>query len=233
MAAALVIAFLSIVMIVLNCLMATFTALVVAMPYVTGFVGTLFLTLAYPPLTELIPGHPKLSVFSVAVLVELVIFLLLRHEQTSRPTIIFTSSLLINFVVLLIFSGDIVIDSWQLGIFVTIVYLVGTVFFMRTNLNSQETERYERRNIILSIFAGILYAMSVGISLLIILSGIWDSYVEYLGNEEFCERYDTISLYVMIAAMVITFIVSVIKNLIEQHYVTVDFIPVEDLDEIQ
>lgn len=220
-------------MIVLNCIMATFTVLVVAMPYVTGFVGTLFLTLAYPPLTELIPGHPKLSVFSVIVLVELVIFLLLRFEQTSKPTIIFTSSLLINFVVLIILSGDMVIDSWQLGIFVTIVYFVGTTVLMMTNLGSQETERYERRNIILSIFAGILYAMSVGISLLIVLGGIWDSYVEYLGNEEFCERYDTISLYVMIAAMVITFIVSVIKNLIEQHYVTVDFIPVEDLDEIQ
>lgn len=232
MASALIMVILLIVMIVLNCLIATFATLVVAMPYVTGFVGTLFLTLAYPPLTELIPGHPKLSVFSVAVLVEIVIYLLLRYEQTSKPTIIFTSSLLINFVALLVLSG-MVIDSYQLGIFVTIVYLVGTIFFMRTNLNSQETERRTRRNIILSIFAGILYAMSVGITLFMMLGGIWQRYIKYLGDEELYDRFDKISIVVIIAAMVITFIASIIKNYVQQHYVTVDFIPVDDLDEIQ
>lgn len=232
MASALIMVILLIVMIVLNCLIATFATLVVAMPYVTGFVGTLFLTLAYPPLTELIPGHPKLSVFSVAVLVEIVIYLLLRYEQTSKPTIIFTSSLLINFVALLVLSG-MVIDSYQLGIFVTIVYLVGTIFFMRTNLNSQETERRTRRNIILSIFAGILYAMSVGVTLFMLLGGIWIRYIKYLGDEELYDRFDKISIIAIIAAMIITCIASIVKNLIEEHYVTIDFIQVDDLDEIQ
>ena len=230
--AALIPVFLIILMIVLHLLMATFKMLVAAMPYVTGFVGTLIFTLIYPSIKELIPGHPKLSVFSVAVLVELVIFLLLSFEQTSRPTIIFTSSLFINCAVLIIFCC-ITIDSWQLGIFCTIVYLVGTAVLLMTNLDSQETTRYTKRNIILSIFAGLLYAMSVGITFLVLLGFIWEPYIKTLGNDVFYERYDTISLYVMIAAMVITFIVSVIKNLIEQHYVTVDFIPVEDLDEIQ
>ena len=186
------------------------------MPYVTGAVGSLILSVVYPPIKELIPGHPNLSVISLIAIIELLIFIFISIEQTNTATVVLTSSVMINLIVLVAIS-DIKIDSVNFGIFTSVVYLIFMVFLLITNYGINGKNRRFSRNILWSIVSSAMYAASVGMDLLILLGLIWASYIEYIGNESLSKTYNDVSLIASLIIMALVFVICLLRDIIEKH----------------
>lgn len=199
-------------------LITTFSLCCFLMPYVSGTIGSLVLSAVCPDIKNLIPGHPNLSIISVIVIVNLLIFILIRIEQTNTATIVLTSSAMINLIVLVAIS-DIKIDSVNFGIFTSVVYIAFMVFFLMTNYGKNLKSRYCSRNILWSIISSLMYTASVGMDLLILLGLIWSSYIEYIGNEGLLKSYNNVSLIASLIIMALVFIMCLMRDMIERRNV--------------
>ena len=60
-----------------------------------------------------------------------------------------------------------------------------------------------------------MYAVSLGFTLLVILSTIWGKYVKLHFSEGFYTSYDKVGMVVVIIAMVMTAIVCVVRDRLE------------------
>ena len=60
-----------------------------------------------------------------------------------------------------------------------------------------------------------MYAVSLGFTLLVILSTIWGKYVKLHFSEGFYTSYDNVGMVVVIIAMVMTAIVCVVRDRLE------------------
>ena len=93
--------------------------------------------------------------------------------------------------------------TWQKALFVTIIYLIIMGIIVASNLDSLGIECDGDRNLLASIIVSIMYAVSLGFTLLVILSTIWGKYVKLHFSEGFYTSYDKVGIVIVIVAIII------------------------------
>lgn len=183
-----------------------------AMPFFTGLIGSFILQFQFPGLKEIIPGESRASTIALIAIVELVILVLTVNEQTGGPMVKFSCIMFVGLIMALIHNSY-ECASWQKALFVTIVYLVIMGIIVASNLDSFGIECDGDRNLLASIVVSLMYAASLGFTLLIILSTIWGKYVKLHFSESFYTSYDKVGT--VIVAMVVTVIGNLVRDRLE------------------
>lgn len=185
-----------------------------AMPFFTGLIGSFILQFQFPGLKEIIPGESRASTIALIAIVELVILVLTVNEQTGGPMVKFSCIMFVGLIMALIHNSY-ECASWQKALFVTIVYLVIMGIIVASNLDSFGIECDGDRNLLASIVVSLMYAASLGFTLLIILSTIWGKYVKLHFSESFYTSYDKVGMVIVIVAMVVTVIGNLVRDRLE------------------
>ena len=168
----------------------------------------------YPALKDIIPGEARASTIALIGIVELIIFVLTVNEQTGGPMVKFSCAMFVGLIMALIHNSY-ECATWQKALFVTIIYLIIMGIIVASNLDSFGIECAGDRNLLASIIVSIMYAVSLGFTLLVILSTIWGKYVKLHFSEGFYTSYDKVGMVVVIIAMVMTAIVCVVRDRLE------------------
>jgi len=200
---------------------AIFKLLIFFMPYVTGALAVVALWFTFPGLANIIPGEGKMSFITLLAVIELIVLILCKWQDTSGPTVLFTSSLFVDFCAMVVLDG-MENPSWQKSLFHTAIYFIAMAWFVTTNHQSVGTERVGARNRFASVLVAFMYAASIGAMLLIVLGCNWSEYVKSITTEETYKIYDIGGLIFIIAAMIITFIVSIIRDFSYSNEVSIE-----------
>ena len=188
-----------------------FDAVMTKLPYVSGLLGVVFLVFAFPGLKDLIPGESKTSIIAVILIIEAIIFALVKNKQTSGPMVAFSSMFFIGLAMMVI-NSSIEYPSWQKTVFVTVIYVISAGIVIASNYYSTGEERDERRSIVASILVSLLYAATVAVNLLVLLGYIWAKYIKTNYSESFYKAFDNGGLVVIAIAMIVTAVVSFIRD---------------------
>lgn len=199
--------------IAIHSIRAVFTIL----PYISGLLGALILSFVFPGLKNIVPGEGKLSIFMLILAIEIVIGIFVNLPQTSGPMIVFCSMMFIGLAMIIICS-DLEYNSWQKAVAVTILYLLSAGMILAANYESIGSIRTVARNMVTSIFVAFLYAMIIGINLLIILGYIWSGYVKTNFSNTTYEIFDNAGLGVIAIAMIVTAVLSFLRDRSEAKY---------------
>jgi len=194
----------------------TIDTLSTKLPYVSGLLVVFFLLYAFPGLKDIIPGESKTSTFAIIAIVEILLVIFIHNEQTSGPIIVFSSMFFIA-VAMIIASSGLEIASWQKAIFVTIIYLIATFAVIRSNVDSLIESRQRERNIVTSIMVSIINAATVGINVFIVFECIWAKYFKFHTSEGFYKAFDNGGLVVIALLMIVTLVLSLIRDRIQEY----------------
>ncbi|WP_022778258.1 hypothetical protein [Butyrivibrio sp. AE3009] len=189
----------------------SFNAVMTKLPYVSGLLGVLFLVFAFPSLKDIIPGESKASIIAVILIIEAIIFVLVKNEQTSGPMVAFSSMFFIGLAMIVV-NSSIEYPSWQKAVLVTVIYLISAGFVIASNFASTGEIRATRRNIVASILVAFLYAATVAVNLLVILGYIWAKYIKANYSEGFYKAFDNGGLVIIAGAMIVTIAVSLVRD---------------------
>lgn len=182
-----------------------------AMPFFTGLIASFVLQFQYPALKDIIPGETRASTIALIAIVELIILVLTVNEQTGGPMVKFSCAMFVGLIMALMHNSY-ECATWQKALFVTIIYLIIMCIIVASNLDSFGIECDGDRNLLASIIVSIMYAVSLGFTLLVILSTIWGKYVKLHFSEGFYTSYDKVGMVVVIVAMVVTAVASVARD---------------------
>ena len=105
--------------------------------------------------------------------------------------------------------------SWQKALFVTVIYLIVMGIITASNLDSLGYDSDTDRNLLASVIVSLMYAASVGSTLLVILGTIWGQYVERSFSKEFYNTYDNAGLVIIAVIMAVTAIGSIVRDRLE------------------
>ena len=132
------------------------------LPYLSGLLVVVFLRYNY----DLGIGQINENVVSVIILiiVETVIMILSKIEQTSGPVILLLSMLFIGLLMLVIMTF-LKVETLQKAIILTVVYIAATIFISLSNWSYNGVIRYKSRNLVMSIIVALIYAFIIGINI--------------------------------------------------------------------
>lgn len=178
------------------------------LPYLSGVLVVIFLRYNF----NLGIGQINENVVSVIILiiVETVIMILTKVEQTSGPVVLFLSMLFIS-VLMLIIMAFLKVESIQRAITLTIVYLVTTIFILLSNWSYNGVIRYKSRNLFTSIIVALIYAFVIGINIFIV-DRIWYDYIRLRFSENAVMSGQKIMAIISIIMMVCTSCISIIRD---------------------
>lgn len=178
------------------------------LPYLSGLLVVVFLRYNY----DLGIGQINENVVSVIILVivETVIMILSKAEQTSGPIILFLSMLFVGLLMLVIMTF-LKIESLQKAIILTVVYLAVTIFISLSNWSYNGVIRYKSRNLVMSIIVALIYAFIIGINIFIV-DRIWYDYIRLSFPEKAFKSGQKTVAVIAIIVMVCTGCISLIRD---------------------
>ena len=184
------------------------------LPYLSGLLVVVFLRYNF----DLGIGQINENVVSVIILiiVETVIMILSKIEQTSGPVILLLSMLFIGLLMLVIMTF-LKVETLQKAIILTVVYIVATIFISLSNWSYNGVIRYKSRNLVMSMIAALIYAFIIGINILIV-DMIWYDYISLSFSENALKSSQSIVAVITIIIMVCTVCVSLIRDRREAMY---------------
>jgi len=184
------------------------------LPYLSGLLVVVFLRYNY----DLEIGQINENVVSVIILImiETVIMMLSKAEQTSGPVILLLSMLFIGLLMLVIMTF-LKVESLQRAIILTVIYVAGAVFVSLSNWSYNGVIRYKSRNLVMSIIAALIYAHIIGINIFIV-DRIWYDYISLSFSENALKSSQNIVAVITIIIMVCTGCISLIRDRREAMY---------------
>ncbi len=184
------------------------------LPYLSGLLVVVFLRYNY----DLGIGQINENVVSVIILImiETVIMMLSKVEQTSGPVILLLSMLFIGLLMLVIMTF-LKVESLQRAIILTVIYVVGAVFVSLSNWSYNGVIRYKKRGLVLSIIVALIYAFVIGINIFIV-DRIWYDYISLSFSENALKSSQNIVAVITIIIMVCTGCISLIRDRREAMY---------------
>ena len=184
------------------------------LPYLSGLLVVVFLRYNF----DLGIGQINENVVSVIILiiVETVIMILSKIEQTSGPVILLLSMLFIGLLMLVIMTF-LKVETLQKAIILTVVYIVATIFISLSNWSYNGVIRYKSRNLVMSMIAALIYAFIIGINILIV-DMIWYDYISLSFSENTFKSSQKTVAVITIIIMVCTVCVSLIRDRREAMY---------------
>jgi hypothetical protein len=184
------------------------------LPYLSGLLVVVFLRYNY----DLEIGQLNENVVSVIILImiETVIMMLSKVEQTSGPVILLLSMLFIGLLMLVIMTS-LKVESLQRAIILTVIYVVGAVFVSLSNWSYNGVIRYKKRGLVLSIIVALIYAFVIGINIFIV-DRIWYDYISLSFSENALKSSQNIVAVITIIIMVCTGCISLIRDRREAMY---------------
>lgn len=185
-----------------------------AMPFFTGLIGSFILQFQFPGLKDIIPGESRASTIALISIVEIIILVLTVNEQTGGPMVKFSCAMFVGLIMALIHNSY-ECATWQKALFVTIIYLIIMGIIVASNLDSFGIECDGDRNLLASIIVSIMYAASLGFTLLVILSAIWGQYIKLRFSGAFYASYDKVGMVVVIVVMAVTAIGCFVRDRLE------------------
>ena len=181
------------------------------LPYVSGLMSAILLSLLFPGLKNLIPGEGRLSLFMLILAIETGIGIFTNNVQTSAPTVFFTSMLMIGLVMIVI-TSSMKIASWQKASAITIIYAFSAAIILLANYAHTGVAAAVARSGPASILCACLYAMTMGINLFVVLGSIWGRYLKSCFSASVYQIFDIFGTTVILAAMVITALISFTRD---------------------
>ena len=184
------------------------------LPYLSGLLVVVFLRYNY----DLGIGQINENVVSVIILiiVETVIMILSKIEQTSGSVILLLSMLFIGLLMLVIMTF-LKVETLQKAIILTVVYIATAIFVSLSNWSYNGVIRYKSRNLVMSIIVALIYAFIIGINIFIV-DRIWYDYISLSFSEnEFKSIQKTVAV-ITIIIMVCTGCISLIRDRREVMY---------------
>lgn len=184
------------------------------LPYLSGLLVVVFLRYNY----DLEIGQINENVVSVIILImiETVIMMLSKAEQTSGPVILLLSMLFIGLLMLVIMTF-LKVESLQRAIILTVIYVAGAVFVSLSNWSYNGVIRYKKRGLVLSIIVALIYAFVIGINIFIV-DRIWYDYISLSFSENALKSSQNIVAVITIIIMVCTGCISLIRDKREAMY---------------
>ena len=184
------------------------------LPYISGLLVVIFLRYNY----DLGIGQINENVVSVIILiiVETVIMILSKIEQTSGPVILLLSMLFIGLLMLVIMNF-LKVETLQKAIILTVVYIAATIFISLSNWSYNGVIRYKSRNLVMSIIAALIYAFIIGINIFIV-DRIWYDYISLSFSENTFKSSQKTVAVITIIIMVSTGCISLIRDRREVMY---------------
>ena len=144
------------------------------MPYVLGGIASLIIYSQNPGIQTWISGHPWMCFIVLLALVEAGIAVLMHIKHVSRAVITFFCCVFMGAIGAVVFEG-LTPDSMGYCLFVSVVYLLLSVFAVRVNLRNLPEERGSR-GILAGILSGALYGLSAVSLFGFLAEGIWKPY---------------------------------------------------------
>ena len=182
--------------------------------FFTGLIGSFILQFQFPGLKDIIPGESRASTIALIAVVESIILVLTVNEQTGGPMVKFSCAMFVGLIMALMHNSY-ECATWQKALFVTIIYLIIMGIIVASNLDSFGIECDGDRNLLGSVIVSLMYAASLGFTLLVILSTIWGKYVKLHFSESFYTSYDKVGMVIVIVAMVGTVIGNLVRDRLE------------------
>ena len=150
------------------------------MPYVLGGIASLIIYSQNPGIQTWIPGHPWMCFIVLLALVEAGIAVLMHIKHVSRAVITFFCCVFMGAIGAVVFE-ELTPDSMGYCLFVSVVYLLLSVFAVRVNLRNLPKE-HGSRGILAGILSGALYGLSAVSLFGFLAEGIWKPYFVGLGR---------------------------------------------------
>lgn len=145
------------------------------MPYVLGGIASLIIHSQNPGIQTWFPGHPWIFFIVILAIVEVGIAVLMHIKHVSRAVITFFCSAFMGLIGAVVFEG-LTPDSTGNCLFVSVVYLLLSVFAVSLNLRNLPEEQGSR-GVLAGIISGVLYGLSAVSIFGFLAEGIWKPYL--------------------------------------------------------
>ncbi len=141
------------------------------------------LTMTVPVLNTIIPGHTGLSVMTVILVFEAVTIILLMIESLRRSVVLFNTSLLgmIMFGVCMQIPA-MTVDSWQMGLLFTALYVLTDVVLFITNRIIYSSFENGGATVPSSVASAIISGAAIMLSVIGIMVSIWTPFLKSAGT---------------------------------------------------